>query len=93
MNQKKQNQRWSWIGWIWKNDELMLWHEAYFRWNLRQQCNKASKEIDLYYDGVIEKLPQYKEQVKEQVHYTASHEEKVITRHLQQVIYRHTGKI
>ena len=55
------------------------------RIDLRQQCDKASKEIDLYYDRVIEKLLQQKEQVKEQVRCTISYKEKAITRQLEEV--------
>ena len=48
------------------------------RVDLRQRGDKINKEIDLYYDGVIEKLSKQKEQVKEQVHYTISQKERAI---------------
>ena len=53
---------------------------------IRQQCDAASKEIDLYYDRVIQKLLEQKEQVKEQVRYTISHKEKAITGQMEEVI-------
>ena len=54
--------------------------------DIRQQCDAASKKIDAYYDKVIKKLLEQKEQVKEQVRYTISHKEKAITGQLEEVI-------
>ena len=48
------------------------------RTEIRQQGDKISEEIDLYYEEVIEKLLQQKEQVKQQVCNTVSQKEKAI---------------
>ena len=57
------------------------------RTTIKQQGEKISEEVDLYYDEVIEKLLEQKEQVKQQVHNTMLQKEKAITRQLEEVIH------
>ena len=51
-----------------------------------QQHDEISKEIDLYYDEVIENLLKQKQQVKQQVHDTVLQKEKALTNQLEDAI-------
>ena len=57
------------------------------RKKIRQQGDEVNKKIDLHYDGVIEKLMQQKEQLKQQVHDTVSQKVKAVTTQLEEVEY------
>ena len=57
------------------------------RTTIRQQGDKISEEIDLYYDEVFQKLLKQKEEVKQQVCETVLQKEKALTRQLEEVIY------
>ena len=54
---------------------------------IRQQGDKISKEIDLYYDEAIEKLLKQKQEVKQQVLTTVLHKEKAVMGQLEEVIH------
>ena len=54
---------------------------------IRQQGDEISKEIDLYYDNVIEKLLQQKQEVKQQVLDTVLQKEKAVKGQLQEVLH------
>ena len=54
---------------------------------IRQQGEEVNKEIDQYYDGVIQKLMEQKEQLKQQVHDTVSQKVKAVTIQLEEVEY------
>ena len=53
---------------------------------IRQQGDEISKEIDLYYDEVVQKLLKQKEQVKQQVFDTVLQKQKVLTMQLEEVM-------
>ena len=57
------------------------------RKKIRQQGNEVNKKIDQHYDGVIQKLMEQKEQLKQQVHDTVSLKEKAVTTQLEEVEY------
>ena len=57
------------------------------RKKIRQQGDKVNKKIDQHYDGVIQKLMEQKEQLKQQVHDTVSLKEKAVTTQLEEVEY------
>ena len=57
------------------------------RKKIRQQGNEVNKNIDQYYDGVIQKLMKQKEQLKQQVHDTVSQKVKAVTTQLEEVEY------
>ena len=57
------------------------------RKKIRQQGDEANKEIDQHYDGVIQKLMEQKNQLKQQVHDTVSQKEKAVTTQLEEVEY------
>ena len=54
---------------------------------IRQQGDEVNKKIDQHYDGVIQKLMEQKEQLKQQVHDTVSQKEKAVTTQLEEVEY------
>ena len=54
---------------------------------LRQQSEEISQEIDLYYDEVIEKLLEQKEEVKQKARDTVLQKEKALTEQLDEVIH------
>ena len=54
---------------------------------IRQQNDEISKDIDLYYDEVIEKLLEQKEQVKQQVRHTVLQKEKALTGQLEEIMH------
>ena len=53
---------------------------------IQQQGDEISKDIDLYYDEVIKKLLEQKEQVKQQVNNTISQKEATIEQQLEEVM-------
>ena len=53
---------------------------------IQQQGDKISKDIDLYYDEVIEKLLEQKQQVKQQVNNTISQKEATIEQQVEEVM-------
>ena len=57
------------------------------RKKIRQQGNEVNKKIDQHYDGVIQKLMEQKEQLKQQVRGTVSQKEKAVTTQLEEVEY------
>ena len=57
------------------------------RKKIRQQGDEVKEKIDQHYDGVIEKLMEQKEQLKQQVHDTVSQKEKAVTTQLEEVEY------
>ena len=57
------------------------------RKKIRQQGGQVNKKIDQHYDGVIQKLMEQKEQLKQQVHDTVSQKEKAVTTQLEEVEY------
>ena len=57
------------------------------RKKIRQQGDEVNKNIDQYYDGVIQKLMEQKEQLKQQVHDTVSQKVKAVTTQLEEVEY------
>ena len=57
------------------------------RKKIRQQGDEVNKKIDQHYDGVIQKLMEQKEQLKQQVHGTVSQKEKAVTTQLEEVEY------
>ena len=61
------------------------------RTEIRQQSDKISEEIDLYYEEVIEQLLQQKEQVKKQVCDTVSQKEKAIKRQWEELMHVQEG--
>ena len=54
---------------------------------IRQQGDEVNKKIDQHYDGVIQKLTEQKEQLKQQVHDTVSQKVKAVTTQLEEVEY------
>ena len=54
---------------------------------IKQQGDKISEEIDLYYEKVFNKLLKQKEQVKQQVQDTVSQKEKAMIIQLEEVMY------
>ena len=54
---------------------------------IRQQGDEVNKKIDGHYDGVIQKLMEQKEQLKQQVCGTVSQKEKAVTTQLEEVEY------
>ena len=54
---------------------------------IRQQNDEISEEIDLYYDEVIEKLLEQKEQVKQRVRHTVLQKEKVLAGQLEEIMH------
>ena len=54
---------------------------------IRQQGDEVNKKIDQHYDGVIQKLMEQKEQLKQQVRGTVSQKEKAVTTQLEEVEY------
>ena len=57
------------------------------RKKVRQQGDEVNKKIDQHYDGVIQKLMEQKEQLKQQVHDTVSQKKKAVTTQLEEVEY------
>ena len=57
------------------------------RKKIRQQGDEVNKKIDQHYDGMIQKLMEQKEQLKQQVHGTVSQKVKAVTIQLQEVEY------
>ena len=57
------------------------------RVKIRQQGDEVNKKIDQHYDGVIHKLMEQKEQLKQQVRGTVSQKEKAVTTQLEEVEY------
>ena len=57
------------------------------RKKIRQQGGEVNKKIDQHYDGVIQKLMEQKEQLKQQVYDTVSQKEKAVTTQLEEVEY------
>ena len=57
------------------------------RKKIRQQGDEVNKKIDQCYDGVIQKLMEQKEQLKQQVHDTVSQKVKAVTTQLEEVKY------
>ena len=57
------------------------------RKKFRQQGDEVNKKIDQHYDGVIQKLMEQKEQLKQQVRGTVSQKEKAVTTQLEEVEY------
>ena len=57
------------------------------RKKIRQQGDEVNKKIDQHYDGVIQKLMEQKEQLKQQVHDTVSQKVKAVTTQLEEVEY------
>ena len=57
------------------------------RKKIRQQGDEMNKKIDQHYDGVIQKLMEQKEQLKQQVHDTVSQKVKAVTTQLEEVEY------
>ena len=57
------------------------------RKKIRQQGEEVNKKIDQHYDGVIQKLMEQKEQLKQQVHGTVSQKMKAVTTQLEEVEY------
>ena len=57
------------------------------RKRIRQQGDEMNKKIDQHYDGVIQKLMEQKEQLKQQVHDTVSQKVKAVTTQLEEVEY------
>ena len=57
------------------------------RKKIRQQGDEMNKKIDQHYDGVIQKLMEQKEQLKQQVRGTVSQKEKAVTTQLEEVEY------
>ena len=57
------------------------------RKKIRQQGDEVNKKIDQYYEGVIQKLMEQKEQLKQQVHDTVSQKVKAVTTQLEEVEY------
>ena len=57
------------------------------RKKIRQQGDEVNKKIDQHYDGVIQKLMEQKEQLKQQVRGTVSQKEKAVTTQLEEVEY------
>ena len=57
------------------------------RKKIRQQSDEVNKKIDHHYDGVIQKLIEQKEQLKQQVHDTVSQKVKAVTTQLEEVEY------
>ena len=57
------------------------------RKKIKQQGGQVNKKIDQHYDGVIQKLMEQKEQLKQQVHDTVSQKEKAVTTQLEEVEY------
>ena len=57
------------------------------RKKIRQQGDEMNKKIDQHYDGVIQKLMEQKEQLKQQVHHTVSQKDKAVTIQLEEVEY------
>ena len=55
------------------------------RKKIRQQGDEVNKKIDQHYDGVIQKLMEQKEQLKQQVRGTVSQKEKAVTTQLEEV--------
>ena len=53
------------------------------RKKIRQQGDEVNKKIDQHYDGVIQKLMEQKEQLKQQVRGTVSQKEKAVTTQLE----------
>ena len=54
---------------------------------IRQQGDEVNKKIDQHYDGVIQKLMEQKEQLKQQVHDIVSQKVKAVTTQLEEVEY------
>ena len=61
------------------------------RKKIKQQGGQVNKKIDQHYDGVIQKLMEQKEQLKQQVHDTVSQKEKAVTTQLEEVEYAQAG--
>ena len=57
------------------------------RKKIRQQGDEVNKKIDQHYDGMIQKLIEQKEQLKQQVHDTVSRKVKAVTIQLEEVEY------
>ena len=57
------------------------------RKKITEQGDEMNKEIDQHYDGVIQKLIEQKEQLKQQVHDTVSQKVKAVTTQLEEVEY------
>ena len=57
------------------------------REKIRQQGDEVNKKIDQHYDGMIQKLMDQKEQLKQQVHDTVSQKVKAVTTQLEEVEY------
>ena len=57
------------------------------RKRIRLQGDEVNKKIDQHYDGVIQKLMEQKEQLKQQVRDTVSQKEKAVTTQLEEVEY------
>ena len=57
------------------------------RKKIRQQGDEVNKKIDRHYNGVIQKLMEQKEQLKQQVHDTVSQKVKAVTTQLEEVEY------
>ena len=57
------------------------------RKKIRQQGDEVNKKIDQHYDGVIQKLMEQREQLKQQVHDTVSQKVKAVTTQLEEVEY------
>ena len=56
------------------------------RTTIKQQADKISKEINLYYDKAFQNLLKQKEELKQQVCHTISQKEKILTMQLEEVI-------
>ena len=57
------------------------------RKKIRQQGDEVNEEIDQHYDGVIQKLMEQKEQLKQHVYDIVSQKEKAVTTQLEEVEY------
>ena len=57
------------------------------RKKIRQQGDEVNKKIDQHYDGMIQKLMEQKEQLKQQVRGTVLQKEKAVTTQLEEVEY------
>ena len=55
------------------------------RKNIRQQSDQVNVKIDQHYDGVVQKLMEQKEELRQQVHDLVSQKEKAITTLLEEV--------